>query len=98
MCTYNITIDDSLMAQVKPTLGSDSDIAEWVQQQVELVMKNHLRQVKSDTAKRQMAMQRFAKLAAAESVSLRDLEGILPETEMSPKDYRDEYIFEKYGI
>ena len=98
MCTYNITIDDSLMAQVKPTLGSDSDIAEWVQQQVELVMKNHLRQVKSDTAKRQMAMQRFAKLATAESVSLRDLEGILPETEMSPQDYRDEYISEKYGI
>lgn len=98
MCTYNITIDDSLMSQVRPTLGSDTDVAEWVQRQVELVMRNHLRQVGRSDAKHKSTIQRIEKLAAAETVSLRDLEGILPETNVSFDDLRSEYISDKYGI
>lgn len=98
MCTYNITIDDTLMSQVRPTLGSDSDVAEWVQKQVELVMRNHLRKVARTDTKHKSTIQRIEKLAAAQTVSLRDLEGILPETNVSFDDLRSEYISDKYGI
>lgn len=38
MCTYNISISDALMEQVRPSIGNDEEVGKWVQQQVELLL------------------------------------------------------------
>ena len=38
MCTYNISINDRLMNQVRPSIGNDRDVALWMQQQVESLL------------------------------------------------------------
>ena len=38
MCTYNISISDALMEQVRPVIGSDAEAGKWLQQQIELLL------------------------------------------------------------
>jgi hypothetical protein len=38
MCTYNITINDALIEQARPAIGTDTDIAKWMQRQVETLL------------------------------------------------------------
>ncbi len=38
MCTYNITVNDTLIEQARPAIGTDTDIAKWMQKQVETIL------------------------------------------------------------
>lgn len=38
MRTYNITVNDSLIERVQPALGSNADISQWLQLQVEALL------------------------------------------------------------
>ena len=38
MCTYNITVNDTLIEQARPVIGADTDIAQWMQRQVETLL------------------------------------------------------------
>lgn len=38
MCTYNITLSDSLIEQARPAIGRDTDIAQWMQLQMEALL------------------------------------------------------------
>lgn len=38
MCTYNITVSDTLIERVRPVIGTDSDISQWMQRQVESLL------------------------------------------------------------
>ena len=38
MCTYNITLSDSLVEQARPAIGADTDISIWMQQQMEMLL------------------------------------------------------------
>ena len=38
MCTYNITVNDTLIEQARPAIGADTDIAQWIQHQVESLL------------------------------------------------------------
>lgn len=38
MCTYNITISDNLIERVRPVIGADTDISQWMQRQVESLL------------------------------------------------------------
>jgi len=99
MCTYNISIDDTLIEQLRPTLGSDGDVNEWMQHQIELAVLQFVQQYKSKSM-RQDSIRRIVSVSEADgnTLSLRDLEGILPASQTSFDDLRDEYISEKYGI
>ena len=37
MCRYNISIDDAVMEEVRPSIASGMDEKEWVQLQVEML-------------------------------------------------------------
>ena len=97
MCT--ITIEDNLVEQLRPVLGTDSDVKDWMQRQVELAVLQYVQQLQSRSM-RQDALQRLLDFASADpnTITLGDLEGILPATQASFDDLRDEYISEKYGI
>ncbi|MBQ9474510.1 MAG: hypothetical protein IJU81_08900 [Bacteroidales bacterium] len=38
MCTYNITVSDNLIERVRPVIGADTDISQWMQRQVEALL------------------------------------------------------------
>ena len=38
MCTYNISVNDTLIEQARPAIGADTDIAQWIQHQVESLL------------------------------------------------------------
>lgn len=39
MCTYNITVSDTLIERVRPAIGADTDVAQWLQHQVETLLQ-----------------------------------------------------------
>ena len=99
MCTYSISIEDTLIEQLRPTLGADSDVNDWMQHQIELAVLRYIQQLKSKNM-RQESIRRIMAISEADgsSISLRDFEGILPVPQSSLEDLRDEYISEKYGV
>ena len=45
MCT--ITIEDNLVEQLRPALGADSDVKDWIQRQIELVVLQYVSSLKT---------------------------------------------------
>ena len=99
MCTYSISIEDKLMEQLKPALGGESDVNEWMQRQIELAVLRYVQQLNGKSTRKD-SIQRIVAISEADgnTISLRDLEGILPVPQTSFEDLRDEYISEKYDV
>lgn len=38
MCTFNIILNDSLVERARPAIGADTDISQWMQQQMEALL------------------------------------------------------------
>ena len=38
MCTYNITINDTLIERARLAIGADTDIKQWMQHQIESLL------------------------------------------------------------
>jgi len=38
MCTYNITLNDNLVERARPAIGTDTDISQWMQRQMEALL------------------------------------------------------------
>lgn len=38
MCTYSITLSDTLVEQARPAIGADTDISKWMQRQMEMIL------------------------------------------------------------
>lgn len=52
MCTYNISIDDTLMERVRPAFADNAAIRAWMQSQVEILLWQMVveKQGKADSA------------------------------------------------
>lgn len=89
MCTYNISIADSLAQQARETFGNNEDMSMWMQQQIEHLLIQYVMKEKS------------RKQRKADSVNhkhaLSEFRGILESKESFSK-VREDYISEKYGI
>lgn len=38
MCTYSITLSDTLIERARPVIGADTDISKWMQRQMEMIL------------------------------------------------------------
>ena len=38
MCTYNITLNDNLVERARLAIGTDTDISQWMQRQMEALL------------------------------------------------------------
>ena len=38
MCTYSITLSETLVEQARPAIGVDTDISKWMQRQMEIIL------------------------------------------------------------
>lgn len=95
MCTVSIKVNDTLLSKARVKMGGDVDMVEWMQQQMEAILIRIA--FASDS---QDAMQRIVNFSQMDesSISLHDLEGILPNFKTPIDDLRGEYINEKYGL
>lgn len=44
MCSYNITLNDSLVEKVRPAFADDQALTLWLQQQIEVLLNYYVRQ------------------------------------------------------
>lgn len=88
MCTYNITVSDSLIEQVRPVIGTDTDITQWMQRQMEALLTRLVH------TPRRNAWQYAPDLEAILSMPLIDKSDVGINGEYARMDYYKE----KYGL
>ena len=49
MCTYSITLSDTLIEQARPAIGADTDISKWMQRQMEMILIRLATTMQSDS-------------------------------------------------
>ena len=92
MCTYSITLSDTLIEQARPAIGADTDISKWMQRQMEAIL------IRLATAQRNNSkdtMNQFAPdLEAILAMPLLDKE----EVGLNGEFARMDYLAEKYTL
>ena len=59
MCSYNITLSDTLVEKIRPTFADDKALEQWLQQQMEdLLLNLYLRQETRNRARKAIAAMR----------------------------------------
>ena len=48
MCTYNITLNDTLIEKVRPAFADDNALQQWMQEQVSAALELFLKDTKSE--------------------------------------------------
>ena len=65
MCTYNISIDDTLMERVRPAFADNAAIRAWMQSQVEILLWQMVADKTEKTAPTMKLSQRLRGIAHA---------------------------------
>lgn len=78
MCTYNISIDDALMARVRPAFADNEAISAWMQSQVEILLWQMVSNQPNVSAPKVKLSQRLRGIAHAPATF--DYKAELPET------------------
>ena len=65
MCTYNISVSDSLMERIRPAFSSEEAVERWLQQQMNIVLLEFASKQKSVEAKGCTLSQRLRGIATA---------------------------------
>ena len=65
MCTYSISINDSVMENVRPAFPDEESLSRWMQQQMELLMIRYAASLDRPTANPQKLSQRLRGIATA---------------------------------
>lgn len=53
MCSYNITLDDTIVEKVRPSFADDQALTLWLQQQIEeLLLRHYTQQEKRNRARK----------------------------------------------
>ena len=98
MCTFALTLDDKLVERVKPTFKSEKAMNEWLQAQMELLLRKKVSKTSSKKQKEKLSPEEFLK-------KLQELEGdkdgfvkmieLLPPSKISTEELLNEYYEEK---
>lgn len=51
MCTYNITVNDSLMEEIRPAFPNEEAVERWLQQQMNIILLEFASKQRSVAAK-----------------------------------------------
>lgn len=55
MCTYNITINDTLVEKARPAFADDKALQQWLQEQVSAALERFLsKQIETESAQKAM--------------------------------------------
>lgn len=90
MCTYSISIKDSIVDTIRPSFKDDNAIQEWMQQQIESLVAKFVLDKKTET------MQPVAE--TKDSVYQHDILCGIFSKDSDLESLRESYIEEKYGL
>lgn len=99
MCTFNLTLSDKIMEQLKVAFPSQEDVEEFAQQQLESIFLNIISQRKNYQEK-DSKVKSFNQLSSDIQQLLNitsPLKGIVPEWDINGDIYRSEALKEIYG-
>lgn len=84
MCTYNITVSDTLIERARPVIGADTDIGQWMQHQMEALL------IRLAVTPQREATQYAPDLEAILAMPLLDKTDVGPNGEQARMDYYKE--------
>lgn len=99
MCTFNLTLDDDVMEQVRPAFPSQEALVKYAQQQLEDILKRIAKQHK-ESKESSTNIKSLDELSPEiqEILSMTyPLKGTVPEWDMNGDMARSEALKEKYG-
>ena len=65
MCTYNISISDEVMDDVRPAFADEDSLSRWLQQQMELLLIQYATSLKRKDSKGKSLSSRLRGIATA---------------------------------
>jgi len=65
MCTYKISVNDSLIERVRPAFPDEESLVEWMQQQIDLLLVNFASSKETAMNKNQRLSERLRGIASA---------------------------------
>ena len=65
MCTYNISISDAVIEDVRPAFADDDSLSRWLQQQMELLLIQYATSLKRKKSEGKSLSSRLRGLATA---------------------------------
>lgn len=65
MCTYNISVSDTLMENIRPAFPNEEAVERWLQQQVDMILMEFATKQKNIITKGQPLSQRLRGIATA---------------------------------
>ena len=65
MCTYNISISDAVVEDVRPAFADDDSLSQWLQQQMELLLIQYATSLKRKKSEGKSLSSRLRGIATA---------------------------------
>lgn len=65
MCTYNLSINDSVMESIRPAFASEEALSRWMQEQMEQLMLQYVANLKSKESGKASLSSRLRGIASA---------------------------------
>lgn len=65
MCTYNISISDAVIEDVRPAFADDDSLSRWLQQQVEMLLVQYATSLKRKDSEGKSLSSRLRGIATA---------------------------------
>ncbi|MBQ9546493.1 MAG: hypothetical protein IJU90_04315 [Bacteroidales bacterium] len=97
MCTLNIKVDDSTLAMVRPHFNGDKALQAWFEMQMEMAMTDFLSQFQKPTENTDNLLERLEALGDTPEGFL-NLDTVLPPSQSSLQQIREESYLDKYGL
>ena len=97
MCRYNLSFNDAVVDEVRPHFADEESLRLWMQVQMEHLMKEYAAQFKKPSLDGEQLLSRLKSLGDTPDGFLR-LDTVLPPSQSSIEELREEAYFEKYGI
>lgn len=98
MCTYNISIDDAVMEQLKPHFSGDAAMQTWIEGVLHHALLDYVAQFESFSLANDEHIYQQVKALESDPDGLLKLGSILKPSKFSIEELKDEYISAKYGV
>ncbi len=98
MCTYNVSVDDYVIEQVRPHFASDTDIQIWIEGILHRALLDYVNKKGNMQTLQSEKVCEKVKALESDPDGLFKLRDILTPSKYSAEELRDGYITDKYGI
>ncbi|MBQ8064827.1 MAG: hypothetical protein IJ200_04125 [Prevotella sp.] len=98
MCRYNIAVDETLMAEVRPHIGEDVAEEAWIEAMLQKALLSYVAQFETQAKSRSRQICQQVKALGDTPEGFFSLHTVLKPSSYTAEELRDEYISEKYGV